>query len=29
MVSRALPRLRQQLEKKDEKAETDKPVNSP
>lgn len=29
MVSRALPRLRQQLEKKGEGDETDKPVNSP
>jgi predicted Zn-dependent protease len=29
MVSRALPRLRQQLGKQEEKSETDKPVNSP
>jgi predicted Zn-dependent protease len=29
MVRRALPRLRQQLEKKEEGGETDKPVNSP
>jgi tetratricopeptide (TPR) repeat protein len=29
MVRRALPRLRQQLEKKEERDKTDKPVNSP
>jgi predicted Zn-dependent protease len=29
MVRRALPRLRQQIEKKEEEGKTDKPVNSP